>query len=59
MYQADINIKVLGYIIGEDKNQEQPKIVIRENAVEAKMPRERVMTGDEPEHIDKRGFYRE
>jgi hypothetical protein len=59
MYQADVNIKVLGYIIGEDKNQEQPKIVIRENAVEAKMPRERVMSGDEPEHIDKRGFYRE
>ena len=59
MYQADINIKVLGYIIGEDKNQEQPKIVFRETAVEAKMPRERVMTADSPEHIDKRGFYRE
>jgi hypothetical protein len=59
MYQADVNIKVLGYIIGEDKNQEQPKIVIRENAVEAKMPRERVITKDSPEHIDKRGFYRE
>ena len=59
MYQADVNIKVLGYIIGEDKNQEQPKIVIRENAVEAKMPRERVITNDSPEHIDKRGFYRE
>jgi hypothetical protein len=58
-YQADVNIKVLGYIIGEDKNQEQPKIVFRENAVEAKMPRERVMTNDSPEHIDKRGFYRE
>jgi len=59
MYQADVNIKVLGYIIGEDKNQEQPKIVIRENAVEAKMPRERVIAKDSPEHIDKRGFYRE
>ena len=59
LYQADIQIKVLGYLIGKDKNQEQPKIVIRENAVEAKMPRERVMTGDKPEHIDKRGFYRE
>ena len=59
LYQADIQVKVLGYLIGKDKNQEQPKIVIRENAVEAKMPRERVMTGDKPEHIDKRGFYRE
>lgn len=59
MYQTDIQIKVLGYLIGKDKNQEQPKIVIRENAVEAAFPRERVMTGDKPEHTDKRGFYRE
>ena len=59
MYQTSIDIKVLGYLIGEDKNQERPKIVVRENAVAYKMPRERVITGDIPEHIDKRGFYRE
>ena len=58
-YETNIQIRVLGYLIGKDKNQEQPKIVIRENAVEAKIPRERVITGDEPEHIDKRGFYTE
>jgi len=58
-YETNIQVRVLGYLIGKDKNQEQPKIVIRENAVEAKIPRERVITGDEPEHIDKRGFYTE
>jgi len=59
MYQTKVEIKVLGYLIGEGKNQEQPKIVIRENAVEVKIPRERVIVGDIPEHIDKRGFYRD
>jgi len=59
MYQTKVDIKVLGYLIGEGKNQEQPKVVIRENAVEVKMPRERVIMGDIPEHVDKRGFYRD
>jgi len=58
-YESKIDVKVLGYINGEDKNAEQPKIVIRENAVEVKFPRERVVFGDIPEHIDKRGFYKE
>ena len=58
-YETKIDIKTLGYIIGEGKNQEQPKIVIRENAVDVKIPRERVIYGDIPEHIDKRGFYKE
>ena len=58
-YETKIDIKTLGYIIGEGKNQEQPKVVIRENAVEVKFPRESVITGEIPEHIDKRGFYRE
>ena len=58
-YETKIDIKTLGYIIGEDKNQEQPKIVVRENAVEVKLPREKVIFGDLPEHIKKGGFYRE
>ena len=58
-YESKIDIKVLGHVNGEDKNAEQPKIVIRENAVETKIPRERVVFGDIPEHIDKRGFYKE
>jgi len=59
IYKTKVEIKVLGHLIGEDKNQESPKIVIRENAVEVKIPRERVIFGDIPEHIGKDGFYRE
>ena len=50
-YGASVNIEVLGYLIGEDKNQEQPKLVIRENAVEVKIPRERVIMGDIPDFL--------
>tara|TARA_Y100001973_G_scaffold35361_1_gene53269 strand:- start:1668 stop:2537 length:870 start_codon:yes stop_codon:yes gene_type:complete len=57
-YQTKVDIKVLGYLIGEDKNQDQPKIVVRENAVDYKMPRERVITEDSPELGDKDTFYR-
>ena len=57
-YETRVDIKVLGYVMGEDKNSEQPKAVIRENAVEVKFPRERVVFGDIPDHIDKRGFYK-
>ena len=57
MYQTTINIKVLGYLIGQDVNQDQPKIVVRENAVSVKMPRERVVMSDDPEHDDD-AFYR-
>ena len=59
MYQTSVTIKVLGYLIGEDKNQEKPKVVIRENAVQIRMPRERVITADQVPTIDKRGFYKE
>mgnify|MGYP003135361851 CR=1 FL=1 len=57
-FVTDINIRVLGYLIGEDKNQESPKIVKRQNAVEVRFPRERVIFGDIPEDIDEKGFYR-
>ena len=44
--------------MGEDSNEKRPKIVYRENVVEVKLPRERVILGDIPEHIDNEGFYR-
>ena len=59
VYETKIELKVLGYIIGEGPNQEKPKIVIRENAVEYRIPRERHLLKDEMEHIDDRGFFRE
>jgi hypothetical protein len=50
-YETRIDIKVLGYLLGEGKNQETPKMVITENAVEVKIPRERVILGDIDEHL--------
>jgi hypothetical protein len=49
-YETEITIKVLGYLIGEGKNQEKPFYAIRENAVEVKIPRERIVLGDMLDH---------
>ena len=49
MYETSIKIKVLGYLIGEGPNRERPKLTLRENAVEVKIPREQVIFGDIPE----------
>jgi len=57
-YQTKVTIDVLGYIVGEGDNQKNPKIIIRENAVEVKIPRERVISRAEMEHLGKEGFYR-
>ena len=57
-YETIINIEVLGYLIGEGSNQEKPRVVRRENAVEFKFARERTIVGDIPDTI-KDGFYRE
>ena len=49
-YETTVTIKVLGYLIGDGKNHEKPFYEVRENAVEVKIPRERVMFGEIPEH---------
>lgn len=43
MYESQISIRVLAYLVGEGANQEKPSVVHRENAVEVKIPRERTM----------------
>lgn len=55
-FQTDIEIKLLGMIIGEGPNQETPKVIITENAVEVKMPRERVIFDKIPGEWDKSKF---
>ena len=50
-YETKITIKVLGYLIGDDKNQITPKVVWKENAVDVKIGRERVIVGDKPWNI--------
>ena len=57
-FETNVDIKVLGYLVGEGANDERPKFSIRENAVEVKIPRERVATEDE-NNLIKDGFYRE
>ena len=62
MYETSIKIKVLGYLIGEGPNRERPKLTLRENAVEVKIPREQVIFGDIPEFDSTRTidlFYKE
>lgn len=59
IYDTKFNFKVLGYIIGEGPNGDRPKIIKRENAVEVKIPRERVILGEIPERDGNKGFYRD
>tara|TARA_R100000808_G_scaffold23355_1_gene51746 strand:+ start:2711 stop:3637 length:927 start_codon:yes stop_codon:yes gene_type:complete len=61
-YEAKMQFKILGYLLGGGINEERPKIAIRENAVQIRMPRERVIVGDVPQHNSKKGvktFYKD
>ncbi len=49
MFETQVDIKVLGYLVGGEANEERPKFSIRENAVEVTIPRERVVFGELPE----------
>ena len=59
MFETKISIKVLGHLIGEGVNRDKPQITIRENAVEVKISRERVITGDKAPWKKKDKDYRE
>lgn len=37
-FETKIDIRILGYLIGAGKNEERPKMTIRENAVDIKLP---------------------
>jgi hypothetical protein len=49
-FETSFDVRILGYIIGDDKNASQPKIVRRESFVEIKVGRERAMLEDEIEN---------
>tara|TARA_R110000772_G_scaffold72666_2_gene158546 strand:- start:1151 stop:2032 length:882 start_codon:yes stop_codon:yes gene_type:complete len=49
VFKSTITIKVLGHIIGSDKNQDTPAVVVREGAAEVTIGRERAIVGDEPD----------
>jgi len=48
-YETGIDLRVLGYIVGDAENQDSPRLVRRQNFVEVKFPREHVVVGDEQE----------
>ena len=58
-YKTTFTFEVLGYIMGESPNGDRPKVIKTENAVEVKIPRERVILGDIPQYGKDKGFYRE
>ena len=55
IFITKIDIKTLGYLIGQGKNDPQPSKVIRENAVEIRIPRDRAVFGDDPEQKSPQG----
>ena len=57
-YESSVSVTVLGYLIGDGKNSEQPKVVKRESAAQIKFNRERTVVGDINDFIGD-GFYRE
>ena len=46
-YETSITMNVYGYLIGDGKNQVQPRVVRRENAVQIRFARERVVVQDD------------
>ena len=58
-YEVTLNLKVLGYLIGDGDNQEKPNMVVRENAVKVEIPREKVIFGEIQDFLDNSGFYKE
>lgn len=49
-FETSFDIKIIGYIIGADRNSSQPKIVKRQSFVEVKIGRERAVLEDEIEN---------
>ncbi len=46
MFQTKIDLKVLGYLLGDGTNEEAPKVTVRETVTEVKLIRERTIVGD-------------
>ena len=45
-YESRISIKVQGYIMGADGNDDRPKIIVRETSADIAISREKVALGD-------------
>ena len=49
-FETKITMKVIGYLVGQKDNRDKPHYAVRENAVEVKIPRERISLNEVPEH---------
>ena len=57
MFQTKVDLKVLGYLLGDGENEEAPKVTTRETIVEVKLVRERSIIGDtKPWESDDKSF---
>ena len=59
MFETKVSIKVLGYLLGDGLNRDKPQVSIKQNAVDVKISRERVITGDKAPWKKKDKDYRE
>ena len=56
-FQTKIDLKVLGYLLGDGENEEAPKVTVRETVTEVKLIRERTIVGDtKPWESDDKSF---
>jgi hypothetical protein len=46
-FKTTIELRVLGYLLGDGENEEAPKIIKKESIVDVKISRERVIVGEE------------
>lgn len=42
-FETKINLKVVGYLVGQENNRDKPHYSIKENIVEVKIPKERIV----------------
>lgn len=59
MFEAKVKLKVLGYLVGDGINREVPQIIRKENQVQVRISRERVIVGDTRPWANDDGKYRE
>lgn len=50
-FETKITLRVVGYLVGQGNNSEKPFFAIRENAVDVKIPKEKVIT--DPKELEK------
>jgi len=59
VFKSTVTIKVLGHLIGADKNQVTPSVVVRESAAQVTIGREKAIVGDKPDfHAGRKDKYR-